>query len=178
VRAFFAVTRDGGTADLWAGRIDESLVRYAAPNVRDHIAMVCGPKPMIAAMRELFGSMGVAADQIRSELFEAAVAASTGHQPGGVGAASVRDAAAVTVRCVQSQTNVRAHAHQTLLDAAEAGGVAIQSLCRAGLCGTCRTRVLEGDVSCESTVLEAGDRQRGFVLACVAHARTDCAIEA
>ena len=33
-----------------------------------------------------------------------------------------------------------------MLEAAEAAGVAIPSLCRAGVCGTCRTRVSDGEV--------------------------------
>ena len=55
----------------------------------------------------------------------------------------------------------------TLLDAAERGGIAVASLCRAGVCGTCRTRVINGDVDCTSTTLDAHERAEGFVLAFV-----------
>jgi ferredoxin len=56
--------------------------------------------------------------------------------------------------------------------------VPIDSMCRSGVCGTCRTKVLEGDVACDSSALDDRDRQDGFVLACVSHARGDCVVEA
>ena len=81
------------------------------------------------------------------------------------------------MRCVRSGRSVRAARGQTVLEAAEAGGVAIDSLCRAGVCGTCRTRVVEGDVDCDSTALDEADRAGGYVLACVAHVAGDCAVD-
>jgi ferredoxin len=54
----------------------------------------------------------------------------------------------------------------------------IDSLCRAGVCGTCRTRVIEGDVECDSTALDETDRADGYVLACVARVAGPCAVEA
>ena len=65
-----------------------------------------------------------------------------------------------------------------LLEAAEQSGIDIPSICRAGVCGTCRTRVTEGRVECASGVLDDDDRSNGYVLACVSTALSDCAIEA
>ena len=50
------------------------------------------------------------------------------------------------------------------------------SLCRAGVCGTCRTRLVSGDVRCSSDALDAHDREAGL-RAAVRHlgATTDCA---
>ena len=67
---------------------------------------------------------------------------------------------------------------QSLLEAGEACGAAIPSLCRAGVCGTCRTRVTEGDVRCASRILDERDRADGFVLPCVSHAHSDCRVDA
>lgn len=66
---------------------------------------------------------------------------------------------------------------QTLLEAAEAAGVSLESLCRAGICGTCRTRVTSGEVECTSDALSAEERADGFVLACVATAHSNCTID-
>jgi len=181
-RIFFAVTKGEGGPEFYAGRIDKPLVRTAMPDLANAIAMICGPQPMIAGIRELLAELGMPADQIRSELFETAVAASGGHQaeaasgmnPGsGFGAASKGH----DIACARSKTAVRATAGQTLLEAAEAGGVAIDSICRSGVCGTCRTRVLEGRIDCDSTLLDDADRERGYVLACVSHVQSDCVID-
>jgi len=67
---------------------------------------------------------------------------------------------------------------QTMLEAAEGCGAGIPSLCRAGVCGTCRTRVLSGDVRCNSAVLDEQDRLDGFVLACATEVQSDCTVDA
>jgi ferredoxin len=68
-------------------------------------------------------------------------------------------------------------AGQTLLEAADAAGIALESLCRAGICGTCRTRVTEGDMECISDALSDEERGSGMVLACVATANSNCTID-
>jgi ferredoxin len=60
---------------------------------------------------------------------------------------------------------------QTILEAAEDQGVAIPSSCRQGQCGTCKTRLLEGDVRMDAEEgLNPDSRAEGFVLTCVGHA--------
>ena len=66
----------------------------------------------------------------------------------------------------------------TLLEIAESEGVAIASSCRSGVCLTCRTRLVEGDADCRSSVLDPDDRATGFILPCVTWATSDCVLEA
>jgi NADH oxidoreductase Hcr len=67
---------------------------------------------------------------------------------------------------------------QTLLEAAESCNADIPSLCRAGVCGTCRTRVVSGDTDCRSTTLPEQDIRDGYVLPCVTHVGSDCTVDA
>jgi ferredoxin len=61
-------------------------------------------------------------------------------------------------------------ASETILEAAEALGLSIPSACRAGVCGTCRTRKLSGNVTMDCDAgLDPADRSAGFILACTAH---------
>ncbi len=66
----------------------------------------------------------------------------------------------------------------TLLEAAEAEGVAIPSSCRSGVCQACRTRLKDGQADCRSDVLDPEDRDAGFILPCVTWALGDCELEA
>ena len=66
----------------------------------------------------------------------------------------------------------------TLLEAAGAAGVTIPSLCRAGVCGTCKTRLLSGDVQFSSDAVDAEELAQGFILPCVAWPVGDCELEA
>lgn len=172
----FAVTRGEAPPDVYRGRIDERLITAVAPEIRHAVTMICGPQAMIDGLTATLQAMGVPADQVRSERFEAAVAASAG-PPRPARDATDSGGETFQIRERRSAKSAPATAGQTLLDAAEAHGLPIPSLCRAGVCGTCRTRVVEGQVECDGGILDAEDRAAGYVLACVASPRSDCVIE-
>lgn len=58
---------------------------------------------------------------------------------------------------------------RTLLEVAEVNGINIPYSCRQGQCGTCATRLLEGQIKmdCEEG-LPPALKSQGYVLACVA----------
>jgi len=58
-------------------------------------------------------------------------------------------------------------AGETLLQAALAAGIDAPHLCTEGRCGTCKSRLRNGDVSMASTrALSPRSIERGYVLAC------------
>jgi len=68
---------------------------------------------------------------------------------------------------------------KTLLEVAEAHGVGIPSGCRQGRCGTCVTKLLEGDVQMDTEDgLAASDKAEGYVLMCVGRPRGDVKVDA
>lgn len=172
----FAVTRGDAPPDVYRGRIDERLIASAVPDIREAVSMICGPQAMIDGLTATLVDMGVPADQVRSERFEAAVAASAG-RPSAAADPEPESRETYQVRERRSSKAVPAAPGQTLLEAADAHGLEIPSLCRAGVCGTCRTKVVEGDVACDGGILDADDRAAGYVLACVASPRSHCVIE-
>jgi ferredoxin-NADP reductase len=170
-----AVTGGDAGPECYPGRIDDTLLRAAVPDIARAIVAVCGPEPMIAGTRETLAALNVPGGQVRYELFEAVVAA-TGVQRADPEAGEAGESTVVTF--LRSAVQQPARRGQTLLDAAEAGGVSIPTMCRAGVCGTCRTRVVRGEVQCPSDALGADDSEAGFVLACVSAIATDCSVEA
>jgi ferredoxin-NADP reductase len=168
-----AVSGGGAGPECYPGHLDESLLRATVRDLQHSIALICGPAPMIDAMRATLTALGVPPPQIRSEVFQAAVAASAGAPP----APKPRRPALHHMNCLKAGRRVPVEPGQTLLEAAEAGGVAVPSLCRAGVCGTCRISVTEGDVACDSAALDADDREKGFVFACVSTAQSDCVVD-
>ncbi len=177
LRLVFAATRGEAPPDVHRGRIDATLLSATVPELQHAISMICGPQAMIDDLTATLHQLGVPPDQVRSERFEAAVAASAGRPAAVEQPAPAGGGEAFQMRERRSARTVPVSRGQTLLDAAEANGLDIPSLCRAGVCGTCRTRVLEGDVRCDGGVLDDADRESGYVLACVASPRTDCVIE-
>lgn len=70
---------------------------------------------------------------------------------------------------------------QTILDACLRAGVYLPHACGHGLCGTCKTQVLEGEIDLGEAspfALMDFEREEGVVLACTATLKSDVTIEA
>ena len=66
-----------------------------------------------------------------------------------------------------------------ILDLAEANGIQVESACRVGVCGTCKVKLLSGEVFMETEDgLQDEDRDQSMVLLCVAVPKTDLVIDA
>jgi ferredoxin-NADP reductase len=176
-RAFVAVSEGPAGHGFFPGMLNESLFQTTVPELAHTTCMLCGPPPMRDALTAMLLDLGVPRPQIHYEIFEAAKAAA-GSQPEEPAPASSRPNATYEAQFARSGTRERVMATQTLLEAAESCGAPIPSLCRAGVCGTCRTRVTQGDVECASQMLDEQDRRDGFVLPCVSHLKSDCVVEA
>ena len=58
-------------------------------------------------------------------------------------------------------------AGKSLLDMLESNGIAVRSLCRAGICGNCRIKVSDGEYTLEPDFcLSDQDKDEGYALAC------------
>jgi phthalate 4,5-dioxygenase reductase subunit len=66
---------------------------------------------------------------------------------------------------------VEVPAHLSLLAALRRDGISVASSCEAGVCGTCRLAVLDGEVEHRDSVLTDGERLSS-VVACVSRARS------
>ncbi len=83
-----------------------------------------------------------------------------------------------SVTLTVSGMTVPCYADQRVLDAIDAAGLRLPSSCREGKCGTCRSRLISGQVDMKHN---GGIRQRqidlGYVLICCSRPLTDLVIE-
>jgi len=158
-----------------SGHITRELVEGFVPGLARGPVMLCGPDPMMTAMRALFVAIGVPDAEIHQEAF-----ISTPPLPPGAPADEPKQPGeACAVQFQRAGKTAEATPEVTLLELAEDAGVAIPFECRSGICGQCKTRVISGDVTMEvQDALTAGDRQRGLVLACQARAVRDLVVDA
>ncbi len=85
--------------------------------------------------------------------------------------------AELTVRLDGVESVVPVPAGQTLLDAAEAAGLELPSICRLGNCGACAVALLAGRVEmADCKGLSRRDREAGMILACQAVPRSEVLI--
>jgi ferredoxin-NADP reductase len=195
-----AVALSQGTykPDYYSGRIDRNLVEAVVQNVRESVYLVCGPLPMIENTVVILDSLGVPRAQTLSEKFEAAEAAAStasdsqaealvpatphsgdvDHSTDEADAGEARAGGGHTLRFQRCNKAVVVSQDQSVLEAAEAAGVPIPSMCRAGVCGTCRTKVLEGQVEGDFDLIDDDDRREGYVLSCMARPVENCVVDA
>src|SRR5688500_7990647 len=68
--------------------------------------------------------------------------------------------------------------NEAVLDAAQRAGLEIPYSCRKGVCGTCKGRVVSGEVRAfAGDALGTAERAQGMVLFCNARPRSDLTIE-
>ena len=74
----------------------------------------------------------------------------------------------------KSCKTVIARRGEGVIRVAEANGIAMDYSCRNGECGSCRCKLLAGEVDMpDKTALTAKERKAGFILACVARPVSD-----
>lgn len=71
----------------------------------------------------------------------------------------------------KSGKEINCDSQQFILDIAEQEGINVPSSCRSGTCGTCKHKLLAGEVKYagEPDALDESDRDRGFILTCISH---------
>jgi len=68
---------------------------------------------------------------------------------------------------------------KAILDVADEIGVEIDNSCRVGTCGTCRVKLLSGQVTMAvEDGLEPGDKEKSIILACQAKSAGNVVVEA
>ncbi len=127
---------------------------------------VCGPESLKHDLLWMLSNARVPAEQVHSEVFSSPVSAARASGP-----VFRRVDGPITsrVRVAQTGATLGLRQGETLLEGLERYGYQPDSSCRAGACGTCKLRVLSGQVSPAGGALTPAERRAGYVLSCVAH---------
>lgn len=162
------------------GVLDRAKVaEFVGPLLRtegiDH-AYVCGPFRMNDEAEAALRAAGVAAERIHIERFGVPQQAE-GKVDAVVHQAAAGDADVSRVLIIRDglRREVEFRKEQpSILDCASAAGLEMPYSCTSGVCGTCRAKLLEGQVRMERNfALDKGEVAAGFVLCCQAHPLTE-----
>lgn len=192
----FVMSREPQEAELYNGRIDAQRVRqlaatlFTAPQVAEFF--VCGPGDMIEQVSRALRELGVDSARVHAEHFTV----STAGESAGAAVAAVApltvapavaapvapplaahgaaDTAEVTILMDgRRRTFAMKMDDETVLDAAARAGIELPFSCRAGVCSTCRTKVVSGEVEmAQNYALEDWEVGQGYVLACQSRVKT------
>ncbi|WP_371573255.1 2Fe-2S iron-sulfur cluster-binding protein [Streptomyces sp. NBC_01314] len=164
------VCEDDNPSERWMGlrgRLSAPLLQALAPDLDERETYTCGPAGYMASIRGILGEVGYDMRRYHEESFsfESLPASSVPTPVDGGGAATPPDAVGAdegdhapasdeetgapttySVEFVRSGRTVTCAADGTLLDAAYAAGLRPPASCTAGMCGTCKTTMLSGEV--------------------------------
>ena len=151
----------------------ELIKKYSAP---DTTYFICGPQVMYKFLRGELAKLDPPQRRVRFEVFGQAkdVTAFEGYPQ------DVKDMTfqLTVVRGVHEDV-IPAKATESLVVALERAGIRIETGCRSGECGFCRTKVLSGSVFIcpESDGRRAADKDFGYVHACAAYPTSNVKIK-
>ncbi|MBE6909747.1 MAG: iron-sulfur cluster-binding domain-containing protein [Ruminococcaceae bacterium] len=151
----------------------ELIKKYSA---EDTTYFICGPQVMYRFLREELGKLDIPQRRVRFEVFGQAkdITAFEGY-PQEVRGKTFN---LTVVRGIHEDV-IPAKATESLVVALERAGIRIETGCRSGECGFCRTKVLSGSVYIcpEGDGRRAADKDFGYVHACAAYPTGDVKIK-
>ena len=163
---FHVLSREEHEAPLLSGRIDELklklLLEINPPDIIDDW-FLCGPLGLVEQTRLALSAHQVGKRQIHTELFH------TGDEkvPVQRTAESASAASQVSARLDGRTTTFDMPATGSILEAVLAQRPDAPFSCKGGVCGTCRVKLVEGEVEMERNyALDPQDLDAGFRLAC------------
>ncbi len=165
--------------DLFTGRIDAEKCKALFKSWIDltsvATAFICGPEPMMLVIAAALREHGMRDDQIKFELFASSQPGRARRKMESVAAADHETSCEATVTLDGATRVVKFPKHgQCLLDAALENAMDAPYACKAGVCSTCRAKVLEGEVEMEvNHALEDYEVRQGYVLTCQCYPLTD-----
>ena len=177
------LSRQAQEVPMLEGRIDGAKVQQLIDTLLPARSMdevfVCGPEAMIESVEAALQAAGVPADRIYSERFTSPTLENL--TPDARRAAVVQPDPEAPAGQVQLTVLIDGKSHelamrtdQHVLDVALSAGLDLPYSCKAGVCCTCRAKVLDGAVVMDKNfTLEADEMAQGFVLSCQARPTSD-----
>jgi ring-1,2-phenylacetyl-CoA epoxidase subunit PaaE len=180
LRVFHVLSREYMDIPLFNGRIDAQKCAAFCESLIDvkevDEAFICGPEDMILSVKQKLVDLGMPSSHVHIELFSSPEQPKQSHEKwveehkednGPVSKVSITlDGATFEIDLPYNG--------ESILDAALKSGADLPYACKGGVCCTCRAKVTEGAVDMEVNYsLEPDEVEKGFVLTCQSHPRTE-----
>ena len=173
VELVHVLSREPRQPELFSGRLDAGKLRLLLPGLVavadvDHW-WLCGPYGMVVDAQLVLGDLGVPVERVHRELFyvEDIAPPPAQHVEPGVDA----ETSDVTVILDGRRTTIPLVGDVSILDGAQRSRPDLPFACKGGVCGTCRARVVAGEVDLRRNfALDPGELAAGFVLTCQSYA--------
>jgi ring-1,2-phenylacetyl-CoA epoxidase subunit PaaE len=180
LRLYHVLSREYMDIPLFSGRLSagkcaEFCEKLIDVNTIDE-TFICGPEEMILSVKQQLQDQGMPAAKIHIELFTSPDQPKAKHDKW-VSAHKADEGAksrvSITLDGATFDMDIPFNG-ESILDAALRNGADLPYACKGGVCCTCRALVTEGEVEMEvNYALEHDEVEKGYVLTCQAHPRTE-----
>ena len=169
---YHVFSREVQAVELFNGRVDGTkaaqFLYTLIPAAKIDEAFICGPASMGDEIRAVLEARGVPPSRIHLERFGAPASPAQPRAPREKGAGRPANVT-VIVDGLHFDLDLPGDG-ESILDAALKAGADLPYACKAGVCCTCRAKLVEGEVRMDANyTLEAAEVRAGFRLACQSH---------
>jgi ring-1,2-phenylacetyl-CoA epoxidase subunit PaaE len=172
----FIMDREPEEGELLSGRLDAPKLREIARELFEPLAvqeyLLTGGESASEALRAQLLELGVAPERIQVQAKRMAPVTAESRAP----AAAPAEAGITEVTVIMDgrrRVFTMRTGEESVLEAGTRAGLDLPFSCRAGVCSTCRTKLVRGEVElAQNYALEDWELAQGFILACQAHAKT------
>jgi ring-1,2-phenylacetyl-CoA epoxidase subunit PaaE len=162
------LSREAREVELFNGRLDPAKLRTLLPVTVDVATVdhwwLCGPFGLVEGALGVLAELGVPRHRMHRELFyvEDTPPAQATHAEAAPG-----PGAEVTVLLDGRSSTMTVRAGTPVLDGAQRVRPDLPFACKGGVCGTCRARLVEGEVTMRRNyALEQDELDAGYILTC------------
>ncbi len=140
-------------------------------------AFICGPEPMMLGIAAALREHGLNDGQIKFELFASSQPGRAKRKAVSKDATTSANQANASITLDGSTQTIAMPKDLSILDAALENALDAPFACKAGVCSTCRCKVIEGEVEMVANhALEDYEVEKGYVLSCQAYPLTDTVV--
>lgn len=153
---------------IFNGRVTKQMLASICSDLPARDVFVCGPPEFMCFVKESLLGLGLPENQYFEESFEVtAIEADVNDSP-----------QTFDLKFSHSNIEVKVASNQTVLEAAEEVGIHLDYSCSSGICGSCTSYLLEGEIHApEAKALDDSDMKKGEFLPCCSFARSNLVID-